>query len=670
MASRQKIAAAFVTQRTSSPGPSQLDPVNEPCFPSSPATQAPISIAFNEPLVIPPPENTKGSDPDLHMAQSSQVVLKHPPPRKSHTLKRAPLDPALVKSDNTPTSKERVPSLEPPISFPKKQSLVTEENSHRGKRSKVEATIYANATTKTAGDDQITFAEQGPGLTVPKTPVKRPPVSKAVAIPSGEPSASRKATTISAKSVLLAACEEVFQSETSDPLPSSPLRFPWETQDYVTASVTSKKGSKLVKTEPNIGTKVAMKLSKTHTTEYQSKRVVTKSDTDNMSDARVLADDPADSTPPSAGRLSNASNPSLRTGSKLSPKVVHTDDPTSPETSESSTSVFSVALSASEASTEANTGTAGTEGTVNGPIHDNERATRLGKRKAEAAIDFTHNITPQRDSGASDTGTCRRIMNLTASSPLLVPTSPPTDTQAKSNMASSSFDSLDSITGVGTPSAQADRLKQNLVGAVDAFGDAPAAGSVRAAGENASEGRMYTNVRAATIKRKPFLRSPPLPNHEDRPSKRIRFDIPRSAEQAYEPRTSAFGMRKSSRGSLKPTVVPKENRKLNEVHSLFAEFYDPIVRSFSNKVEAPSRAMQKARRQIELSARETICKWMDEGNPNLIGLSAAYEQRSMLFNDHMRAVFQAAKNESNKRHKRVQSLCAEGRKKPVYSTSY
>lgn len=80
--------------------------------------------------------------------------------------------------------------------------------------------------------------------------------------------------------------------------------------------------------------------------------------------------------------------------------------------------------------------------------------------------------------------------------------------------------------------------------------------------------------------------------------------------------------------------------------------------------------MQKTRRQIDLSTGTTFRKWMDEGNPNLDTLSTSYEQRSKLFNDHMRGVFKRAKSESHKRHKRVEGMCVEASKKLEYPTSF
>jgi hypothetical protein len=60
----------------------------------------------------------------------------------------------------------------------------------------------------------------------------------------------------------------------------------------------------------------------------------------------------------------------------------------------------------------------------------------------------------------------------------------------------------------------------------------------------------------------------------------------------------------------------------------------------------------------------------DASNPNLDALWATYEKRSTLFNEHMRGVFKRAKSESAKRHKRVATICAEGRKKPVYPQTF
>ncbi|BEJ14912.1 hypothetical protein CspHIS471_0406790 [Cutaneotrichosporon sp. HIS471] len=600
--------------------------------------------------------------------------------------------PALApKSDKLPAPLETwSASSAPPTTLAKKKTPIAKKNSVRGKRSKVDITDRPSTPVDTANEDQILPVDPGANPSAPQVPAKRPRAAKAEAGPSGTVSAPSKAISRSSKSTSRVTREETFETEMPDPLPSnSPL--PWETRDYPAAPADSKKGWRLAKIEPKAGTTTATKLSKGHTTGNQSEVPAMTCGLDDMDDAELLD---ARSAPPPAAWLPNADDSSLDLRSQGSPMVVDDDDPTVPSASDGPAFVTPVPHSSIEAITVTDIGASRAGRTVNLVKPDVQRGTSPRKRKAKAIIDLTHDRPPPPDGGvllpdsyiaASDISASRRAISLSPSSPLLAPTSSPTETPTKSNMASPSVDSLDSMLdlkpsstpityhdvpgGDSTSATQVQPRKPKSVAAVDVFGDVSAVSLTRATGENGSEGNMSTSTRPTTIqppKLKPSLRSPPLPNHEDRPSKRTRFDLLPLVERAPEPRNSAFGGCKSVRGPLTSIMVrraSKESRKLNEVHSLFTEFYDPIARSLSNKVEAPSRAMQKARRQIELSAGVTIRKWIDEGNPNLDAVWASCEQRSTLFNDHLRGVFQRANNESNKRHKRVQSLCAEGRKK-------
>ncbi|BEI99635.1 hypothetical protein CcaverHIS631_0406780 [Cutaneotrichosporon cavernicola] len=632
-----------------------------------------------------PLEEPSGDNGVVEESTSKTTTVKDSVPLVKSKAKGPALAP---KSDQLPTpSDTRSASSARPTTLAKKKTPIAKKNSVRGKRSKVDITDRLSTPVDTTNEDQIIPVDPDANSSVPQVPAKRPRAAKAEVGPCGTVSAPSNAISRSSKRTSRVTRGETLETETPNPLPSnSPL--PRETRDYSAAPADSKKGSRLAKIEPKAGTTTATKLPKDHTTENQSEVPAMTSGLDDIGDVELVD---ARSMPPPATWLPNADDSSLDLRSRESPMVV-------PGASDGVFFATPVPHSSIEAIIVTDIGASRAGRIVNPPKPDVLRGTSPHKRKAEAIIDLTHGWPPPPDGGvllpdsyiaASDIGARRTATSLSPSSPLLAPTSSPIETPTNSNITSPSVDSLDSMLvlkpsrtpiayhdvpgGYGTSATQMHPRKPESIASVDVFGDVSAVSLTRATGENGSEGSMSTSTRPTTIqppKLRPSLRSPPFPNHEDRPSKRTRFDLPPLVERVQEPRNSAFGGRKSVRGLLTSTMVrkiSKESRKLNE---LFTEFYDPIARSLSNKVEAPSRAMQKARRQIELSAGVTIRKWMDEGNPNLDAVWASHEQRSTLFNDHMRGVFQRAKNESNKRHKRVQSLCAEGRKKPVYPPSY
>lgn len=201
--------------------------------------------------------------------------------------------------------------------------------------------------------------------------------------------------------------------------------------------------------------------------------------------------------------------------------------------------------------------------------------------------------SPPRQSSScmpSDTG-ARRVgrISLSRSSPLLIPTFSPADTRTHTNVVSPS-DSRDAIPGLisntsfktrhghspdaattvtEAPSRQreAERGRE-----VDVFGNVSTVVSATVTPEEDSRGKTSsTRFRPATIqlpKFKPSLQSPPLPDLGERPSKRARFNLPSMVEPTFQTPTTAFGTRKPARESLNSAIPPKENRTMDEIHSV------------------------------------------------------------------------------------------------------
>jgi hypothetical protein len=103
------------------------------------------------------------------------------------------------------------------------------------------------------------------------------------------------------------------------------------------------------------------------------------------------------------------------------------------------------------------------------------------------------------------------------------------------------------------------------------FGDVSTVASARATREEKSVAKRSL---------KPSIRSPPVPDNGDRPSKRIRFDLPPLVETAAETRTAAFGPRKTGGESLKPSIALQEYKKFSEVHSVGHGASKPLTPAF------------------------------------------------------------------------------------------